>query len=130
MNNAKRIILRIGGIMCCVFCFIWLIVGCVYTALAFDTALMEKMADGTANTSADAFKTIFLSVGIMFFIGFIFAILCAIVSLKGINSDSKKQMVLIIIFGALSLVEVPIVGAIFGLIAISKKNNTQNAVIE
>ena len=130
MEKAKRIVLTVGGIVSCVCCFIWLITGCVYIAVAESTSFIERLADESSTKTAEEIKALFLVVGIIFLCASVFCIANAIVALKGKNSDSKGLMIANIVFGFLSLIEITVVGGIFGIVAINRKNNSKPKIIE
>ena len=88
------------------------------------------MAESSSDATAESLKYLFMAIGIMFFCASVFCIANAIVALKGKDSDNKTLMVLCIVFGVLSLVEITIVGAVFGFISISRKNNRKAVTIE
>ena len=75
-------------------------------------------------------KAYFMTLGIIFFVLAVMNIVSAIVAFKGRNSMSKGVMIGNIVIGALACAEINIVAAIFGLIAISRKNRQQNIIEE
>jgi len=122
MNNAKRILFTISGILSILGILLWLSIGIVFVALANNAEFVERLADeSSSGTSAEFFQVYFTSLGVMFIVFAVMCVINTIMCFKGRNSDSKKVMILNIVFGVLSSIGLNILAAIFGLIARNKK---------
>ena len=122
MNVAKKVLMIVGGAASCVAALVYFILGIVFITMANNEDVLDKSV-GDSSLSPEDIKVLFIALGVCFFIAIILCIINAIIAFKGANSNSKKLMILNIVFGALSSVSINIVGAIFGLITISKENN-------
>ena len=126
MEKAKRILFTISGVLSIISVVVFLILAIVFIAFGNNVEAMEELAnDSTSGTDAEAFKVLFVGLGVMFIFFMIFGIVNIILCFKGRNSDSKNVMILNIVFGALSGIEVNILAAIFGLIARNRKPQAQ-----
>ena len=126
MEKAKRILFTISGVLSIISVVVFLILAIVFIAFGNNVEAMEELAnDSTDGTDAEAFKILFVGLGVMFIFFMIFGIVNIILCFKGRNSDSKNVMILNIVFGALSGIEVNILAAIFGLIARNRKPQAQ-----
>ena len=126
MEKAKRILFTISGVLSIISVVVFLILAIVFIAFGNNVEAIEELAnDSTNGTDAEAFKTLFVGLGVMFIFFMIFGIVNIILCFKGRNSDSKNVMILNIVFGALSGIEVNILAAIFGLIARNRKPQAQ-----
>ncbi len=126
MEKAKRILFTISGVLSIISVVVFLILAIFFIAFGNNVEAMEELAnDSTSGTDAEAFKVLFVGLGVMFIFFMIFGIVNIILCFKGRNSDSKNVMILNIVFGALSGIEVNILAAIFGLIARNRKPQAQ-----
>ena len=126
MEKAKKILFTISGILSIVSIVVFLVLAIVFMAVGNSVEAMEDLAnDSTNDMDAEAFKALFLCLGVMFIFFMIFGIVNTILCFKGRNSDSKGIMILNIVFGALSGIEINILAAIFGLIARNQKPKAQ-----
>ena len=126
MEKAKRILFTISGVLSIISVVVFLILAIVFITFGNNVEAMEELAnDSTSGTDAEAFKVLFVGLGVMFIFFMIFGIVNIILCFKGRNSDSKNVMILNIVFGALSGIEVNILAAIFGLIARNRKPQAQ-----
>lgn len=120
MEKAKRILFTISGVLSIVGIVLWLILGIVFMVCANSTEVIEKAADGE---DVEVIKAMFTTVGVMFIFFAIMSIVNSILCFKGRNSNSKGIMIINIVFGALSGIEINILAAIFGLIVGSRSSN-------
>ena len=126
MEKAKKILFTVSGVLSIISIVVFLILAIVFIAFGNNVEAMEELAnDSTNGTDAEAFKALFLALGVMFIFFMIFGIVNTILCFKGRNSDSKNVMILNIVFGALSGIEINILAAIFGLIARNRKPQAQ-----
>ena len=117
MNKAKRILFIVSGILSIVATVVFISLGCVFIACANNVDMMQEMADKSTTQDIEFFKALFMCLGVMFLICLAFTVVNIFLSFKAINNNSKKFMIVCIVFGALSGIYVSIVAAIFGLIA-------------
>ena len=117
MKTAQKILMIIGGIASIGMTFLWFIVSMIFFIGAGSAEFIEKYNDD----DPEAVKAMLMVIGVIFCIMAILAVVNAIVAFKGKNTDKKGLLIMNIVFGALSGVEVNIVGAIFGLIARNRK---------
>ena len=126
MEKAQRIIFTVAGVLSILAIVGWAIAALCMFVLAGNMELMQKMADdSTEGATAEFFQIYFGCLGGFFAFFAVMALINTIFSFKGKNSDSKGIMILNIVFGVLSCVEINIVGAIFGLIARNRKPKAQ-----
>ena len=126
MEKAKKILFTVSGVLSIISIVVFLILAIVFIAFGNNVEAMEELAnDSTNGTDAEAFKALFLALGVMFIFFMIFGIVNTILCFKGRNSDSKNVMILNIVFGVLSGIEINILAAIFGLIARNRKPQAQ-----
>ncbi|MBP5444772.1 MAG: hypothetical protein J6Y28_01240 [Acholeplasmatales bacterium] len=131
MEKAKRILLTISGALSIAMIFVWLALGIVFISIANNAELMNRMSEEIEEKVVAGFFEIFFGMFGAFFLYFsVMSIFSAIFAFKGRDSDSKSMMILNIVFGALSAMEVSIVGGILGLISISRKNNRKKQIVE
>jgi hypothetical protein len=126
LEKAKRILFTVAGILSIVAIVAWAIAALCMFVIAGDLELLQKMADSSSEEITIEFFQIYFGVlGGLFVVFAIMAVVNTIFCFKGKNSDSKGIMILNIVFGVLSCVEINIVGAIFGLIARNRKPKAQ-----
>ena len=122
MEKAKRILFTVSGILSIIGIVMWLILGIVFIVLAGN---VEFIDDATATPEeAEAFKLMFTTCGGMFIFFAIMSVVNTILCFKAKNSNAKGLMILNIVFGAISGIEINILAAIFGLIVGSKSSGT------
>jgi sulfite exporter TauE/SafE len=125
MANAKRVLFLVSGILSIIGIVSYIIIGCVMFGLAGNEAFISEFADSSSGVTPEEAKEIarvlFMGLGIMFIFFGIMCIINAILCFKGRNSNSKNIMILNIVFGVLSCIELNILAAIFGIVVGSKK---------
>ena len=122
MEKAKRILFTVSGILSIIGIVLWLVLGIVFIVLAGNVDFVD---DATATAEeAEAFKAMFTVVGGMFIFFAIMSIVNTILCFKGKNSNAKGIMILNIVFGVISGIEINILAAIFGLIVGSRSSSS------
>ena len=122
MEKAKKILFTVSGILSIIGIVVWLILGIVFIVLAGNVDFVD---DATATAEeAEAFKAMFMVCGVMFIIFAIMSVVNTILCFKGKNSNAKGLMILNIVFGVISGIEINILAAIFGLIVGSRSSTT------
>ena len=122
MEKAKRILFTISGVFSIIGIVLWAVLGIVFVVLGSNPEFIDKAIEGGATSDeAEAMKLMFMCCGVMFIIFGLMSIVNTILCFKGKNSDSKNIMILNIVFGAISGIEINILAAIFGLIARNQK---------
>ena len=122
MEKAKRILFTVSGILSIVGIVLWLVLGIVFIAVANNADTVENMADSADDI--EAVKAMFMACGIMFIFFAIMSIVNAILCFKGRNTNAKGVMIINIVFGAISGIEINILAAIFGLIVGSRSSSS------
>ena len=131
MEKAKRIVFTVAFGLSLGMIFLWIILGACMITLAENIEFIQKYAESSSDPMTTEFaKAYFMTLGIIFFVLAVMNVVSAIVAFKGRNSMSKGVMIGNIVIGALACAEINIVAAIFGLIAISRKNRQQNIIEE
>ena len=121
MKTAQRILLIISGIGGILAAIIWFIVGMVFMIGANSTEFVADWVDSNPELTIEAAKALLTCMAVIFLILMVLAIVSAVISFKASGTDSKGLLIVTIVFGVLSGVEIAIVGAIFGLIARNQK---------
>ena len=140
MKNLSRIFLRIGAIFAIIFAVSLLLTTITFALLAspaLKDALIEGFKDGTAHSSFEgtpeqqtaAAQLMFLIMSISFGLVTVIEGLTAFFSFRAINKPTEGKLVTAIVFGFFSSTMFPLVGGIFGLVALSKEQK-QPAAIE
>ena len=142
MKNLSRIFLKIGGILSIITGAIFAIVAIVFIILATPAStdfLLEGLKNGTVHTDMQgtpeqavvAIQIMFLSMAICFGVAMVFEGLTAYFVLKAAKKETEGAYITAIVFGFLSGTQLPLVGAIFGLIASNKEQRKEpNPAIE
>ena len=126
MEKAKRILFTVAGILSIVAIVAWAIAALSMFVIAGNLELLQKMADSSSEEITIEFFQIYFGVlGGLFVVFAIMAVVNTIFCFKGKNSDSKGIMILNIVFGVLSCVEVNIAAGVIGLIARNRKPKAQ-----
>ena len=120
MEKAKRILFTVSGVLSIIGIVLWLILGIVFIVCANNAEVIEKAADGE---DVESIKAMFSVVGVMFIFFAIMSVVNTILCFMGRNSNAKGIMIINIVFGALSGIEINILAAIFGLIVGSRSSN-------
>ena len=123
MEKAKRILFTVAGILSIVGAVLWVIFGIIFVACASNADMLNDMFN--IDEDVEYIQAMFATVGVVFIICAIFACVNAVVSFKGKNSNEKGMMIVNIIFGAISGIEINILAAIFGLIVRNRKQETK-----
>ena len=122
MEKAKRILFTVSGVLSIIGIVTYAILGIVFLVIGSNAEFVEKAIEGgSTSDEAEAMKALFMCCGVLFIIFGIMSIINVILCYKGKNSDSKNIMILNIVFGAISGIEINILAAIFGLIARNQK---------
>ena len=133
MKTASKILMLIGAIFSCVLPAFYLITSIILLAFAdprFKNDIIEGLKNENINSSftgsyeqvAEAIQLMFLIIGILLLVVMMFCIANAVLAFIARNKENKALFILNIIFGILSGIYVNSVGAIFGLIVVSKNN--------
>lgn len=131
MEKAKRIVFTVAFGLSIGMIFMWLILGACMITLAENIEFIEKYAESSSDPmTTEVAKAYFMTLGVIFFVLSVMNIVSAIVAFKGRSSMSKGVMIGNIVIGALACAEINILGAIFGLIAISRNNRKQDVIEE
>ena len=125
MKTAQKILMIIGGIASIGMTLLWFILAMVFFIGAGSAEFINKYNSDYPELDADAIKIMLIVIAVMFCILTVLALINAIVAFKGKNTDKKGLLIQNIVFGALSGVELNIVGAIFGLIARNQKPKSE-----
>lgn len=126
MEKAKRILFTVAGILSIVAIVGWAIAALSMFVIAGNLELLQKMADSSSEEITIEFFQIYFGVlGGLFVMFAIMAVVNTIFCFKGKNSDSKGIMIINIVFGVLSCVEVNIAAGVIGLIARNRKPKAQ-----
>lgn len=125
MKNAQKILMIIGGIASIGMTLLWFIVSMIFFIGAGSAEFVEKYNDDYPSLDPETVKVMLMTIGVIFCIMAILAVVNAIVAFRGKSTDKKGLLIMNIIFGALSGVEINIVGAIFGLIARNQKPKSE-----
>ena len=121
MKTAQKILMIIAGAVSIGLTLLWFILSMVFFIGAGNVEFINDYIAEHPDLDAEIVKSVLVMLGVIFCIMTIMALLNCIVAFKGKNTNSKGLLIVNIVFGALSGVEVNIVGAIFGLIARNRK---------
>lgn len=131
MEKAKRIVFTVAVGLSIGMIFMFIICGACMIVLSENIEFIEKYAESSTDPMTTEFaKAYFMTLGIIFFVLAVMNVVSAIVAFMGRSSMSKGVMIGNIVIGALACAEVNIVAAIFGLIAINRKNRKQDVIEE
>ena len=132
MRKTSNILLTIGTVLSFVMAASLLITSIIFFALtssAFKEIIVNGLQDGSIQTDlagtpeeiAAIIQTIYAVAGAILIVVSLFAIINGIIAIIGKKKATKGLYILNIIFGAISCVEVNLIGGIFGLIGTTKK---------
>ena len=139
MKKASNYILLAGII----YSFVVVVTLCVLAGifLSFNNpngkqAIIEGIQNGTFHTSftgsteeqADQVIILFVALAIIFFVMAFFALINAFVAIMGKSKKTQGLYILNIVLGVISGVYVNAIGAIFGLVALSREPKEINTV--
>ena len=133
MRKASKILMLVAGIvsiLVAIGLFITAIVLLSCTLPDAKEAIIEGLQNGTITTTfqgtidqkAEYIQALFAALGVIFIIWAILAIVNSVVSFIGRGVQNKPMLIINIVFGFISCVEINLVGAILGLIANSREN--------
>ncbi len=133
MRKASKILMLVAGIVSifvAIGLFITAIVLLVCTLPEAKETIIEGLQNGTITTTfqgtidqkAEYIQALFAALGVIFIIWAILAIVNSVVSFIGRGVQNKPMLIINIVFGFISGVEINLVGAILGLIANSREN--------
>lgn len=125
MKRAKRILFLLGGVFSIIDAITFFITGLVFVILGPTIGSLIAQSD---EQGASIFLGVYLAVGLVFIFVAFLDVINAILSFKARYSKSNALMIANIIFGVLTDVIVNLVGAIFGLILISREEKEDNAI--
>ena len=125
MKKASHILLKVAGILSIVAAVGFVITGIVFFVLTIppitDAIREEAAAKASAQVTPDeivaAYVATMVFTGVMFIIWGALSVVNSIVSFKCSKHPTKVGHILNIVFGAISCMEVNLVGGILGLIA-------------
>ena len=131
MRKASQILYLVGGIIAIVCAVAFVIVGGVYVGIGAAGAAnkdlvieyIKQTQPGIEITEELVIATCatLIATGVWFLIEVPFAALSAVFAFKARKEGTKKLAILNIVFGVLGVTIVPVVGAIFNLIANSQE---------
>ena len=131
MRKASNIVLLVGAIVSYLLTALFIILSAIFFILGspnneqfiidgLNNGTIQTSFNGTVEEKAAFIQLLSTSFGIAFVIVAILALLSGFMSLSARKKPTPTRLVLAIIFGAISGVTVPIIGAVFGFIANSK----------
>ena len=122
MNNAKSILLLIGGIISIIAAIGIIVTGLVTIVLAspaFASFLEEAIESGSITTDIpdlDALRLFLTIIGTSIMFMAVLPVACAIISFVAKNKDSKGLYVACIVFGFLSGGYLSLIGGVIGVL--------------
>ena len=136
MKKVSNILLLIAGIYSIVCAATFLILGILFVVASSDACkeqIIEMLERGTLTTSyvgtpqeqAQFIQTVYSVLGITMLVVCVFQFINVFLSFAARKKETKPLYILNIVFGVLSMVEVNVVGAIFGLIALNQNTEAQ-----
>lgn len=136
MKKVSNILLLIAGIYSIVCAATFLILGIVFVVASSDACkeqIIEMLERGNLTTSyvgtpqeqAQFIQTVYSVLGITMLVVCVFQFINVFLSFAARKKETKPLYILNIVFGVLSMVEVNVVGAIFGLIALNQNTEAQ-----
>ena len=129
MKKASEVLFLVGKIVSFVVAGILILTAVAH--LVVGIAYADEIVNSTANAGANLDEAIlivrvtFVTLGTIFIIWGILAIINGFISGLALKEPSQKNLVINIVFGILSCVEINLVGAIFGLIANGKEKESK-----
>ena len=139
IKKVSRILILIGAIYGIVSIVSLLIAGIVTAVLASPTCtefLTKGLTEGWAHTSFEGsqeeqvafMQLVLLIISILVFVLVIPAVVSSILCFLGLKKENKSLLIAILVFSILCGNEVAGVGAIFGLIALSRNPGNPNVI--
>ena len=139
LKKASQIVMLVGAILG-IFCVVGFVIGAVVFFLCGSNAqlIRDMLADGTIKTDlpgtpeqqAQAIADVFIVLGVLFLVFAVPGLVASILGFKNKDGKSKSGLIVTIVFSALGLNTVLLVGAILGTVCAARETKNPPVVNE